>query len=166
VLTEDLSRIRRNDEFRFYLATVVFVAAVIMIALLFDSTTAFGFEQRVRHAVFNTISIITTTGYASTDFDLWSAAAKHVLFVCMFLGAMVGSTTCSIKTLRWLIVLKAFRRDLFLSIHEAAIRPVRISGNPIEEETIRDVYEYHFLFCTHSHRRSGRGTCRSFSFGV
>lgn len=144
-LTEDLNRFRRNDEFRFYIATVALAASLVMIALLFDSTIEFGFEQQLRHAVFNTISMITTTGYASTNFDLWSAAAKHVLFVCMFLGAMVGSTTCSIKTLRWLIVLKSFRRDLFTSIHETAVRPVRLSGNPIDEETIRDAYGFVLL---------------------
>lgn len=144
-LTEDLNRFRRNDEFHFYLATVALAAGVVMIALFFDSTIEFGFEQQLRHAVFNTISIITTTGYASTNFNVWSSAAKLVLFVCMFLGAMVGSTTCSIKTLRWLIVLKSFRRDLFTSIHQAAVRPVRLSGNPIDEETIHDVYVFVLL---------------------
>jgi trk system potassium uptake protein TrkH len=55
---------------------------------------------------------------------------------------MAGSTTCSIKTLRWLVVVKAFRRDLFTAASPSAIRPVRLSGSVIDEETIRDIYAY------------------------
>jgi trk system potassium uptake protein TrkH len=99
-------------------------------------------EQVARHALFQVVSIVTTTGYASTDFNLWSAGAKHLLFVCMFIGGMAGSTTCSIKTLRWLVVLKAFRRDLFTTASPSAVRPVRLSGNVVTEETVRDIYAY------------------------
>jgi trk system potassium uptake protein TrkH len=96
----------------------------------------------VRHALFQVVSLVTTARYATVDFDLWSPAAKHVLFIGMFLGGMAGSTTCSIKLVRWLVVLKAFRRDLFTAVHPDAIRPVRLSGSPIDEETVRDVYAY------------------------
>ena len=88
-------------------------------------------EQTVRYAVFNTVSMMTTTGYANADFDLWEAGAKHVLLICMFIGGMAGSTTCSIKTLRWLVVIKGFRRDLFTAIHpegDPAGSPERRSG--------------------------------------
>jgi trk system potassium uptake protein TrkH len=60
----------------------------------------------------------------------------------MFVGGMAGSTTCSIKTLRWLVVLKAFRRDLFTAYSPSAVRPVRLSGNVVAESTIRDIYAY------------------------
>ena len=60
----------------------------------------------------------------------------------MFVGGMASSTTCSIKTVRWLVVLKAFRRDLFTAIHPEAIRSVRLTGSPVDESTIRDIYTY------------------------
>jgi trk system potassium uptake protein TrkH len=63
----------------------------------------------------------------------------------MFLGGMAGSTTCSIKLLRWLIILKSFRRDLFTTIHPEAVRPVRLSGRAVDEDTIRDVFSYTML---------------------
>jgi trk system potassium uptake protein TrkH len=85
---------------------------------------------------------VTTTGYATVDFDLWSAGPRHVLFLGMFVGGMAGSTTCSIKTLRWLVVGKTFRRDLFTAVHPRAVRPVRLSGRAIDEDTIRDIYAY------------------------
>ena len=138
-------RLLRNEEFHFYLGTLAFFSAVVAVSLVFDSTIEFGAEATVRHAVFNVASMVTTTGYASTDFELWSAAAKHMLFLGMFLGGMVGSTTCSIKSLRWLVALKAFKRNLFTSVHPEAIRPVRLSGRAVDENTIRDIYAYLLL---------------------
>ncbi len=143
--TEDVRRFYRNEEFRFYLATVSIATILVVVALRFDDSVSFGLEASVRHAVFNTVSILTTTGFASTDFNVWSPAAKHILFACMFLGAMVGSTTCSIKSLRWLVVVKAFRRELFTAINPAVVRPLRISSGPIDEPTVRDVYGFVLL---------------------
>jgi trk system potassium uptake protein TrkH len=138
-------RLLGNEEFHFYIGSIAGFTAVVAAALSLDPTVEFGLEATLRHAAFNVASMVTTTGYASADFELWSAAAKHALFLCMFLGGMVGSTTCSIKSLRWLVALKAFRRNLFTSIHPEAIRPVRLSGRTVEEETIRDIYAYLLL---------------------
>jgi trk system potassium uptake protein TrkH len=138
-------RLLENEEFHFYLGTVASFATVVAAVLFVDPEVGFGGEAAVRHAVFNVASMVTTTGYASTDFDLWGPAAKHMLFLCMFFGGMVGSTTCSIKSLRWLVALKSFRRNLFTSVHPEAVRPVRLSGRPVDEETIRDVYAYLLL---------------------
>lgn len=96
----------------------------------------------VRHALFQVVSTVTTTGYASTNVDLWSSGANHLLSVCVFVGGMAGSTTCSIKTLRWLLVVKPFRRDLFVAATPSAVRPVRPSGSAVEESTVRGVYAY------------------------
>jgi trk system potassium uptake protein TrkH len=149
----DVGRLRRSDEFRFYLGILGFFTLTITGILLVDGTHP-TLESTVRHALFQVVSIVTTTGYASTDFNLWSSAAKHLLFVCMFIGGMAGSTTCSIKALRWLVVLKAFRRDLFSVSNPTVVRPVRLSGGVVSESTIRDIYAYtlvslvFFIFAT------------------
>ncbi len=146
VLTEaEFQRLRSNEELRFYLGGTAVAAGLVAAALTFDPSIDPNLEQTIRHAVFNTVSIVTTTGYASTDFNLWSPAAKHVLFTCMFLGGMVGSTTCSIKTLRWLVVLKAFYRELFIAIHPSAVRPIRVSDDPVDESTVQDIYGFVLL---------------------
>jgi trk system potassium uptake protein TrkH len=137
----DVSRLRRSEEFRFYALVLSVFAATVAALLVLDGTHA-TVEENVRHAVFNVVSMLTTTGYASTDFNAWSSAAKHVLFVCMFFGGMAGSTTCSIKMVRWLVVAKAFRRDLFNAVHPDAVRPVRLSGSVVDEETVRDTYAF------------------------
>ena len=138
-------RLLRNEEFHFYLGTLAFFSAVVAVMLAIDPGIGFTSEETIRHALFNISSIITTTGYASADYTAWSAAAQHMIFLGMFLGGMVGSTTCSIKSLRWLVALKSLRRSLYTSIHPDAIRPVRLSGSPIDEETIRDIYAYLLL---------------------
>ncbi|GGM65174.1 trk system potassium uptake protein TrkH [Halarchaeum rubridurum] len=138
----NVGRLRRSDEFRFYVGVLAFFALAVCAIRALDAGPGVPFERTARHAVFQVVSITTTTGYASTDFNTWSASAKHLLFVCMFIGGMAGSTTCSIKALRWLVVIKSFRRDLFVATTPSAIRPVRLSGEPIDEETVRDIYAY------------------------
>ena len=142
VLQGDFSRLRESDEFRFYVGTLTLFTVATAAVLSTDAAAALTVEETVRHSLFQVVSIVTTTGYASVDFDLWSPAAKHLLFVGMFIGGMAGSTTCSIKALRWLVVIKAFRRDLFVATTPSAIRPVRLSGNVVAEETVRDIYAY------------------------
>jgi trk system potassium uptake protein TrkH len=139
------SRLLRNEEFHFYLGTVAFFGSVVVAMLVIDPDIAFGGEETLRHGVFTVSSIITTTGYATADYTAWSAAAQHMVFLGMFLGGMAGSTTCSIKSLRWLVALKSLRRTLYTSIHPEAIRPVRVSGSSVDEETIRDIYAYLLL---------------------
>jgi len=138
-------RLFRNEEFHFYLGGLATFTTLVALVLWVSGDIDAGVETTIRHAVFNVTSIVTTTGYASTDFDLWAPAAKYLLFVAMFMGGMVGSTTCSVKSLRWLVLLKSFRRNLFTNVHPDAIRPVRVSGEPVDEETIRDIYVYILL---------------------
>ena len=135
-------RLRDSEEFRFYVGLLVGGTLLVAGLLVVDPAITTDAETTARHAAFQTASIVTTTGFASTDFNLWSAAAKNVLFVGMFVGGMAGSTTCSIKTLRWLIVGKSFLRDLSVSAHPKSIRPVRLGSEVIGEDTISDVYAY------------------------
>ena len=138
-------RLLKNEEFHFYLGAMGTLASVVALGLFLDPNTTYGVEATLRHAVFNVASIVTTTGYASTDYVQWAPAAKHMLFMGMFVGGMVGSTTCSIKSLRWLVALKSFRRNLYTAIHPESVRPVRISGKSIDEAAIRDIYAYLLL---------------------
>ena len=141
-LQGDWRRLVGNEEFRFYLGVLGSLSAITALLLVLETGYEGTIEETLRHSIFNVVSITTTTGYANTDFDAWALGGKHVLLLCMFIGGMAGSTTCSIKTLRWLVVLKGFRRDLFTAIHPRAIRPVRLSGGPVDEDTIRDIYAF------------------------
>jgi len=144
VLQGNLDRLRGSEEFRMYVGILAGFSTLLGAILLVDAEFA-TIEATVRHAVFQIVSLVSTTGYATVDFELWSAPAKQLLFVCMFVGGMAGSTTCSIKTFRWLVVAKAFDRDLLVAAKPEMVRPVRLSGQVVDEETIRDVYSYTLL---------------------
>ncbi|WP_226004781.1 TrkH family potassium uptake protein [Natrinema salinisoli] len=141
----DLRRPLESDEFRFYGTLLASVTAVVIATLVLDPDLAMGLEPTIRHGLFNVVSMVTTTGYASANFDLWSPGAKHMLFLCMFTGGMAGSTTCSIKSLRWLVIAKTFRRNLFIAVHPQAVRPVRLDDSVIDEETVGEVFTYVML---------------------
>ena len=138
----DTERLRDSEEFHFYLGILGVGSLLVTTLLLLDQGVPGGVGASIRHAVFQTAAIVTTTGYASTDFNAWSAGAKNLLFVMMFIGGMAGSTTCSVKTLRWLIVTKSFWRDLNVSAHRQSVRPVRLGDEAVSEATVRDVYAY------------------------
>ena len=138
----DFERVRQSEELRFYLL-VLATLATIMFGLVWVSVESItGIEATARHATFQIASLVTTTGYATADFATWSAPAKQILLVCMFFGGMAGSTTCSIKMVRWLVITKAFRRDLFVATRPDSIRPVRLGTTVVDEETVRDIYAY------------------------
>lgn len=141
----EFSRPRESDELRFYLGVLGGISLIVILVLAGDPEFEGGIEPTVRHGLFNVVSIMTTTGYASIDYTFWTPAAKHFLFLCMFIGGMAGSTTCSIKTVRWLVIIKALRRNLFLAVHPQAVRPLRIGGDVVKEETIRDIFSYVLL---------------------
>ncbi|AEH35682.1 TrkH family potassium uptake protein [Halopiger xanaduensis] len=145
VVQGDFERPLESEELRFYLGLVVGISAIVAFIIGIDPEMDFGLEATIRHGVFNVVSMVTTTGYASANFDLWTAGAKHVLFLCMFLGGMAGSTTCSIKTLRWLVIVKGLYRNFFTSIHPEAVRPVRLGDGVVDEETITDIFAYVML---------------------
>ncbi|MCU4743507.1 TrkH family potassium uptake protein [Halobacteria archaeon AArc-m2/3/4] len=134
-----------SEELRFYLGIILFFSVLVSLIIGFDSELEMGLEPTIRHGVFNVVSLVTTTGYASTDFNTWTPGAKHMLFLCMFIGGMAGSTTCSIKTLRWLVIFKGLYRNLFTSIHPQAVRPVRLGSSVVDEETISDIFSYVLL---------------------
>ena len=83
-------------------------------------------EEAARHAFFQVGSIITTTGYATTDFDLWPEMSKMILVILMFVGACAGSTGGGIKVSRVLIMFKTIRKELSLIIHPREVRRIRI----------------------------------------
>lgn len=93
-------------------------------------------------------SIITTTGYATTDFDLWPALSKTLLVTLMFIGACAGSTSGGIKVSRILILLKTIRKELSLIIHPRQVKKIRRDGHPVVTKPYVPRRISGRLFCT------------------
>jgi trk system potassium uptake protein TrkH len=142
VLTGRPRALTRNPEFRAYLAIVLAAGAALTLLLRAD------FESMValRHGLFQTLSILTTTGYASTDFGLWSQSQQMVLLMLMFVGGSAGSAAGGVKVVRWLIVLRHTGREVQRTLHPRAVLPVRLGGRSIPEEVLRAVAAFITLY--------------------
>ena len=146
----------RNREFRAYLGAMA-VVGLLLAGLLFAGfglatlptnvgTIPGSVERALRHGLFQAVAIVTTTGYASMDFNTWSEPAQAVLLFAMFLGGSAGSAAGSVKIVRWYVVQQTMARELFTTVHPEAVRPVRLSEDPIDEETIRSVFVFVVTF--------------------
>jgi trk system potassium uptake protein TrkH len=137
----------RDEELRLYVALLALGSLVILIALAGQGVLSG--EAAVRHAVFQTVSIMTTTGYASADFAEWVAAAPlavMVLVALMFPGGSAGSTSGSIKVVRHLMIGRILRRDLDQTVHPELVSPIRLKGASVDERTLRAVISFVLLY--------------------
>jgi trk system potassium uptake protein TrkH len=103
-------------------------------------------EAALRQSTFQVVAFVTTTGYATMDFNAWSGPAKYLLVFAMFLGGSAGSTGGGIKIVRWLVIVKSLRRELFTTVHPDAVQPVRLAGQALDERAIRGIYAFTLLY--------------------
>jgi trk system potassium uptake protein len=134
----------RDEEFRVYLLLLAAASIVVLVELRTENI--FAGEAAVRHAVFNTVSMMTTTGFASADFNEWTPLTALVLFGVVMLGASAGSTSGSIKLVRHVIIAKMLRRELHHTVHPELVAPLRLNGNVIDERTLRAIIVFLFLY--------------------
>ena len=123
-----------SDELRFFL--VVVAASSILIAVNIHSMFGTAGDS-LRHAAFQVASVISTTGFASTDFNLWPEFSKMLLVLLMFIGACAGSTGGAIKCSRVLLLIRAIRREIRQVIHPRAVNVVKLDGHVVDEKDLR-----------------------------
>lgn len=137
-----------SEELRAYVLIVAAAVGAITINILhlYDSVW-----QSLRHAFFQVSSIITTTGYATTDFNTWPTFSKAILVTLMFVGACAGSTGGGIKVARLVILSKTSLCDMRRMLHPNAVSTVRFEGKPMGDKQIRSVHlfltVYLMVFC-------------------
>jgi trk system potassium uptake protein TrkH len=137
----------RDEEFRLYVGLLALASLVIFLELVTEGL--FSGEEAIRHAAFQTVTIMTTTGYASTDFNEWLAAvpiSALVLVALMFIGGSAGSTTGSIKVVRHLVIGRMLRRELDQTVHPELVSPLRVNGSPVDERTLRAVITFVLIY--------------------
>lgn len=133
----------KNEEFRFYSTLFIITSLLLCISLLFDSTLSL--LDNVRDSLFQVISILTTTGFSSADFALWSVTSQTILFTMMLVGGCAGSAGGGVKGIRILFVLKFLKREITQIIHPAAVLPIKIDHKSVPAETQRQIIAF-FLF--------------------
>lgn len=131
------------EEVRWYFI-IIFAAIAIIFANILG---VYGnVAEALKHAAFQVGSIITTTGYATTDFNLWNSCAKGILVLLMFIGACAGSTGGGIKVSRIVVLVKTVIKEFHSYIHPKSIRKVKIEGKPVEHEVVRATNVYFITF--------------------
>lgn len=143
ILIGRIKSVLKSEELRAYFLIVAAAIAVVMANVyhLFGN-----FTDALRHSAFQVASIITTTGYATTDFNLWPGTAKTVLLMLMFIGGCAGSTAGGIKVSRIFMMFKTIGNNLLKMLHPRAVTTVRFEGKPVDEATRRGVGEYIMLY--------------------
>ncbi len=129
----------KNQELWAYV--LYYATAVIVIVInIADMYPTFG--EALRHSAFQVSSIITSTGYSTTDFDLWPSLSKGILFALMFIGACAGSTGGGMKVSRTIILAKTLRRNVRHAIHPDRTDVIQIDNRRLDEQTVTNVSSY------------------------
>jgi trk system potassium uptake protein TrkH len=134
----------RDPECRFFLAAVGLLTLVVTWDLW--RTVYAGLGEALRYALFQVVSILTTTGYATADYEQWPAMSQLILLVCMFVGASAGSTGGGMKCLRIMLSFKYCYRELFSLVHPHAVTHVKIAGKRVPDEVMRSVMGFIALY--------------------
>lgn len=134
----------KNPELRFYL--VVVTVAVILVTVNLAPGSGQDLSVTTRQAAFQVVSITTTTGYATADFDAWPHLSRTLLFFLMFMGACGGSTGGGMKQIRLMLMFKYALRELQRMIHPSAASSVKVGGQAVPEDMLRGVAGFTFLY--------------------
>ena len=134
----------KNEELRLY--TLIVVVSVILIALNLNPLMYHNMGIALRDAFFQVSSIITTTGYATVDFDQWTTFSKAILFLLMFLGGCAGSTSGGMKNIRILVLIKLIKREICKIFHPRAVIHIKDGDKTIHDDTIASISSFFALY--------------------
>lgn len=131
------------EEVRAYFGIIL--AAITAVTINIYSMCS-GVWDAITKSAFQVGSIITTTGFSTTDFNLWPQTSKTILVLLMFVGACAGSTGGGIKVSRFVILIKTIIKELNSYIHPRSVKKIKVEGKPVEHEVIRSVNVYMITF--------------------
>ncbi len=134
----------KDPECRFFLITVAVLSIVVSWNVLGNVYQSLG--ESIRYAIFQVVSIVTTTGYATADYEQWPAMSQLILLLCMFLGASAGSTGGGMKCLRIMLCFKYCYKELFSLVHPRAVTIIKIGGQTVPDDVMRSVLGFMALY--------------------
>jgi trk system potassium uptake protein TrkH len=130
-----------SDEIMYFLGILI-VSSLLLTLYLVEKTGYLPDHDSLRTAIFQVVSIMTTTGYSSTNFDTWLPAAKIILLILMLIGSCSGSTSGGIKVVRVVIALKAVFNSIVLAFRPNLTKPIKINGRALNESNIQNVITF------------------------
>ena len=152
-----IGKIFRNEEFKYYFFGVIGFVVVITILILFfqdhnlktivDHPMPYGKgESAIRHAAFQVIAIVTTTGFVTADYTMWSSIATMLMFSLFFVGGSAGSTAGGVKIVRHIIMFKNALLEFKKLLHPHAIIPVRYDGTHVRTKVVYNILSFFVLY--------------------
>ena len=144
LLLRKFKAVFKNEELRLYFG--IAAGSIILIAINISRMYNTVYES-VHHAAFQVVSIMTTTGYGTVDFEQWPAFSKAILLSLMFIGASAGSTGGGLKVSRVLLLMKSIRRTIRKTLHPRRVQPVYMDGRAVSEEVCDNVNAYLAIYC-------------------
>jgi len=143
IVIRQFRAILKNSEFLFHISVVISSTIIIAINIhrMFPSI-----QKTIEHAFFQVSTIITTTGFASTDFNLWPTLSQTILMLLMIMGGCAGSTAGGIKAIRSLILIKTARREVSKLTHPNIVFPIKIAGKIIDDSQVQMVLTFFVLY--------------------
>jgi trk system potassium uptake protein TrkH len=142
-LHRKFSYFKENTEFRYYLGFTIF--ASIFIIIIHIPHVDFQWEEGIRQSLFHVVSLTTTTGFVTSDYENWAPYSRMIFFVLLFIGGCAGSTGGGIKFVRHIILFKNSWAELKRLIHPRAVIPVKFNGKAVSSEIISNVQAF-FIF--------------------
>ena len=139
ILLGNFRSVFKDEELRVYIGIILVSIALIVINLGDFYPTL---EETVRHATFSVATLISSTGFATTDFDLWPAFSKSILMILMLIGACAGSTGGGLKVARMMLLAKSLRRNISQTLNPRKVMVVRNNGNIISEKVLDNTNAY------------------------
>ena len=150
------SKILKDEEFKFYIFSIVIFTSMASIMIYFQTDVSHSsfshpmvwgkFESSVRHSAFQIIAIITTTGFVSADYTLWTPFLTVFFFGLMFLGGSAGSTAGGVKIVRHIILIKNGWTEFRRTLHPRAILPVRYNTKAVHQPIVFNILGFFILY--------------------
>ena len=144
LLLRKFKAVFKNEELRLYFG--IAAGSIVLIAINISRMYNTVYEA-VHHAAFQVVSIMTTTGYGTVDFEQWPAFSKAILLSLMFIGASAGSTGGGLKVSRVLLLMKSIRRTIRKALHPRRVQPGYMDGRAVSEEVCDNVNAYLAIYC-------------------
>jgi len=134
----------RNEEFLFYSSLVI--AGTTLITILNMGGTYPGFLDNLRYSAFQVVSIMTTTGFGTADYELWPVLCQYLLMFSMFIGGCAGSTGGGMKVARILLLFKHAQVQVYRLIHPRAVRLVKLGDRPVDKDVMQSILGFFALY--------------------
>ena len=143
-LNRRFSKVWDNEEFRFYATFVLGITLIFTIGLVFRH--GLGLEQAFRDSLFTTLTIVTTTGFVTADYELWVTPLMFIVFMIMFTGGSAGSTGGGFKMVRLMLIIKSSMAELRRLLHPRAVIPVRLNGRGLPNGIVYNVLAFFVIY--------------------